>query len=149
MKIVVLLVTMCAATSFAEPCQLIVTTETGDKENAGSDSSAYVRINGSEERHLLDNPGKNDLEAGAKDEFPGIPLTIEAKDIETIHLEFEGEDAWLLEDIHFQVICGTASSKRISFRKKRWLSAVKEDVYSKAKLKFEINGQLAVENAND
>ncbi|MFM8789400.1 MAG: hypothetical protein ACKOEI_06030, partial [Chthoniobacterales bacterium] len=87
----------------------------------------------------------HDREPGAIDAYPGILLEVKPRAIETISLEIDGEDAWLLKVISVRVVCGDRSSEQLVFRKNDWMSTAKETVYAKDTIKLRIDGKLALD----
>jgi hypothetical protein len=145
MKAFLLLLALSLPALSAEPCKLVVETLTGEGKDDGTDAGVYVRINDLETRHPLDIHEKNDREPGAIDVYPGILLEVKPASIETITIEIDGEDAWLLKVISVRVICGDRSSEQLVFRKNDWMSTAKETVYARDSIKLQINGKLALD----
>lgn len=115
----------------AESRELVVETVTGKGKNDGADSGVYLRINDLQTRYPLDTPNRNDRQVGAEDIYPGIPLEIDPEAIQTIFIEIDGGDAWLLKSIRLKVVCGDLSTEELVFNKRAWLSTAKETVHVK------------------
>ncbi len=146
MKSLLVLLASGVAGMCSEPCSLVVRTLTGEGKNDGTNVGVYVRINDLETRHPLDDPKKNDRQAGAEDVYPPIPIDVKPEDIKTLTIEIDGEDAWFVRRVSFRVVCGDLSSEELVFRKRDWLSTSKESVYARKSVKYAIEGKLALDD---
>ncbi|MEX1116963.1 MAG: PLAT/LH2 domain-containing protein [Akkermansiaceae bacterium] len=149
MKVLLLLLVSGVSGLCADSCHLIVQTLTGDGKDDGTNAGVYLRINDLKTKHPLDDPKKNDRQAGAENVYPGILLDVKPEDIETLTLEIDGEDAWFLKRISFRVVCGDASSEELVFRRRDWLSTAKESVYARDSVKYTIDGKLALDDSGN
>ncbi|BBM84533.1 PLAT/LH2 domain-containing protein [Candidatus Uabimicrobium amorphum] len=104
---------------------LKVMTQTGLSKEAKSDDDMHLYINGEEaHKHVLDT-FLDDFESGSSDVF-FLPFDYPVSKIKYLLLRCDGDDAWLCENISFQLIRGNRKSKVYSFSQSTWFSQEKK-----------------------